>query len=335
AKLLKENGIDLEIYTANAIIRLPNASMDGIEEAFYFRLVPVKDEPERNEIEERAIVEKVVRDVAGNNKIEVVARPMTIETNLSSRQVTLILPLKDVVLPEREAEREAFLAQLGIFIEHSDGQKEVVKGKPVTYNDGLLGLEFTVSKFSTFTIINFNNHETKSPEGEATVTGSHEAYINGFPDGEFKPDEHVTRAQIAVMIARNFGYDANAPINGVPFEDVAAEHYAASAIAFVKARGIMNGYSDGRFQADETITRAEMAAVISNDLKLSAAENGKSRFEDTAGHWAQAIIEASLAAGIVEGYPDGSFKPNNQLTRAEAVVIINRMFHRGPLYGTS
>lgn len=325
AKLLRENGIDLEIFTENAIVRLPNASMEGIEGAFYFRLVPVKDEQERDEIEERATVESVVREVAGDNRIEVVARPMTIETNLSSRPVTLILPLKDVRLPENAVEREAFLSQLGIFIEHTDGEKRVVKGKPVTYSNGLLGLEFSVTKFSTFTIIDFNNDKS----------GRHQSYIVGFPDGEFKPDENVTRAQMAIMIARNLGYNANAPIDRVPFEDVAVEHYSARAIAFVEARGIMNGDPDGRFRADEAITRAEMAAVVSNYLSLNAAEIGEASFEDAEGHWAQAIIEANVAEDIIKGYPDGSFKPNNYLTRAEAVVMINQMFGRGPLYGVS
>ncbi|KWX82597.1 cell surface glycoprotein, partial [Paenibacillus riograndensis] len=323
AKLLKENGIVLEMYTENAIIRIPNASLDGIAQDFYFRLVPVKSAAERNEIEKRATLEAVVREVAGNNKIEVVARPMTIETNLSSRAVTLILPLKDVKLPANEAERNAFLAQLGIFIEHTDGQKEVVKGKAVTYKEGLLGLEFSVTKFSTFTIINFNNQ----------AAASHGAYIVGFPDGEFKPDEQVTRAQMALMIARNLGYDANAAVGSLPFGDVAVRHYAARAIAFVNTQGIMKGDPNGQFRAAAPITRAEMAAVAANYMKLAVPADGKSSFNDTAGHWAQSVIEANLTAGLFKGYPDGRFKPNAYLTRAEAVVMVNQMFDRGPLYG--
>lgn len=323
AKLLKENGIVLEMYTENAIIRIPNASLDGIAQDFYFRLVPVKSATERNEIEKRATLEAVVREVAGNNKIEVVARPMTIETNLSSRAVTLILPLKDVKLPANEAERNAFLAQLGIFIEHTDGQKEVVKGKAVIYKEGLLGLEFSVTKFSTFTIINFNNQ----------AAASHGAYIVGFPDGQFKPDEQVTRAQMALMIARNLGYDANAAVGSLPFGDVAVRHYAARAIAFVNAQGIMKGDPNGQFRAAAPITRAEMAAVAANYMKLAVSADGKSSFNDTAGHWAQSVIEANLTAGLFKGYPDGSFKPNAYLTRAEAIVMVNQMFDRGPLYG--
>ncbi|MEK3718752.1 S-layer homology domain-containing protein [Paenibacillus sp. FSL R7-0333] len=323
AKLLKENGIVLEIYTENAIVRVPNESLEGIGQDFYFRLVPVRSATERSEIEKRATLEAVVREVAKDNKIEVVARPMTIETNLSSRAVTLILPLRDVKLPANEAARNAFLAQLGIFIEHTDGTKEVVKGKAVTYKEGLLGLEFSVSKFSTFTIINFNN---QSP-------ATHVSYIVGFPDGQFKPDDRVTRSQMALMIARNLGYDANAAVGTPPFPDVAVRHYAAAAIAFVNAQGVMKGDPAGKFRGNAPITRAEMAAAAANYLKLAVPADGKSGFSDTTGHWAQAVIEANVSAGLLKGYPDGSFKPNAYLTRAEAVVIVNQMFDRGPLHG--
>ncbi|MFD2409162.1 S-layer homology domain-containing protein [Paenibacillus rhizoplanae] len=323
AKLLKENGIVLEIYTENAIIRIPNASLEGIGQDFYFRLVPVRNAAERNEIEKRATLEAVVREVAKDNRIEVVARPMTIETNLSSRAVTLILPLRDVRLPANEAARNAFLAQLGIFIEHTDSTKEVVKGKAVTYKEGLLGLEFSVSKFSTFTIINFNN---QSP-------ATHVSYIVGFPDGQFKPDDRVTRSQMALMIARNLGYDASAAVGTPPFPDVAVRHYAAAAIAFVNAQGVMKGDPAGKFRGNAPITRAEMAAAAANYLKLAVPADGKSGFSDTTGHWAQAVIEANVSAGLLKGYPDGSFKPNAYLTRAEAVVIVNQMFDRGPLHG--
>ncbi|MEK4045632.1 S-layer homology domain-containing protein [Paenibacillus sp. FSL H8-0048] len=323
AKLLKENGIILEIYTENAIVRVPNESLEGIGQDFYFRLVPVRNATERNEIEKRATLEAVVREVAKDNKIEVVARPMTIETNLSSRAVTLILPLRDVKLPANEAARNAFLAQLGIFIEHTDGTKEVVKGKAVTYKEGLLGLEFSVSKFSTFTIINFNN---QSP-------ATHVSYIVGFPDGEFKPDERVTRSQMALMIARNLGYNASAAVGNPPFPDVAVRHYAAGAIAFVSAQGVMKGDPTGKFRGAAPITRAEMAAAAANYLKLAVPADGASSFNDITGHWAQGVIAANVSAGLLKGYPDGSFKPNAYLTRAEAVVIVNQMFGRGPLHG--
>lgn len=323
-KLLLENGIDLEIYNANAIIRIPNSSLEGIEGDFYFHLVPVKDTGERKQIEEETPTEAVVREVAGDETAKVVARPMTIETNLTSRPVILTLPLKDVKLPSNEAERSAYLAQLAIFILHSDGEKEVVKGDVVTQADGKLGLQFSINKFSTFTIIHLG--------GEADI---HKAYINGFPDGEFKPNENVTRAQTALMIARNLGYQDGERVSETPFPDVPSDHYAAGAIAFVKAAGIMGGDPNGDFRPNDPVTRAEMTQLAANYLGLAVEEGDTVSFTDTVGHWAQGVIEAVHAAGTVQGYEDGSFNPRGNTSRAEAVVIINKLFKRGPLNGVS
>lgn len=138
---------------------------------------------------------------------------------------------------------------------------------------------------------------------------------------------------MALMIARNLGYDASAAVSSSPFPDVAVRHYAAGAIAFVNAQGVMKGDPAGQFRGAAPITRAEMAAAAANYLKLAVPADGQSSFNDTTGHWAQGVIEANVKAGLLKGYPDGSFKPNAYLTRAEAVVIVNQMFDRGPLYG--
>ncbi|QPR68367.1 S-layer homology domain-containing protein [Lysinibacillus macroides] len=323
-QILRDNGLDLEIATDNAHIAIPNSSMNGVDDHFYFRLVPVKKESERQAIEERARAERVVRETLASNDVHVVARPMTIETNLSSRPVVVTLPLRDVTLPTNAAERQAFLASLAVFIEHTDGEKKVVHPEVVTMQDGKLGLRFTVEKFSTFTIIQV------AKEAE----GTHTAYIQGFPDGTFGPDKNVTRAQVAFMLARILGYTEE-QVNQAPFKDVQTNHPAAGAIAFVKEQGIMNGDNAGNFHAGANITRAEMATVVSNFKELAVEENIALTFKDTKGHWAQWIIEANHAAGIINGLENDRFAPNEALTRAQAVVMINRMFERGPLHGVT
>ncbi|WP_341300181.1 S-layer homology domain-containing protein [Lysinibacillus sp. FSL H8-0500] len=323
-QILRDNGLDLEIATDNAHIAIPNSSMNGVADNFYFRLVPVKKESERQAIEERARAERVVRETLQSNDVHVVARPMTIETNLPSRPVVVTLPLKGVDLPTNAAERQAFLASLAIFIEHTDGEKKVVRPEVVTMQVGKLGLRFTVEKFSTFTIIQV------AKEAE----GTHTAYIQGFPDGTFGPDKNVTRAQVAFMLARILGYTEE-QVNQAPFKDVQTNHPAAGAIAFVKEQGIMNGDNEGNFHAGANITRAEMATVVSNFKELAVEENVSLTFKDTKGHWAQWIIEANRTAGIINGLENDRFAPNAALTRAQAVVMINRMFDRGPLYGVT
>ncbi|WP_155592051.1 S-layer homology domain-containing protein [Lysinibacillus cavernae] len=322
---LRDNGLSLEISTETGHIAILHSSMERIDDNFYFRLVPVKKESERQAIEERARVEKVVRETLQSNDVRVVARPITIETNMPSRPVQVTLPLRDVKVPTEAAARQAFLEQLAVFIEHSDGEKKVVFPEVVTMEKGELGLRFTVDKFSTFTIIQFEKPEVSE----------HEAYIKGFPNGTFGPDKNVTRAQVAIMMARILGYSEGQSVNKSPFKDVVKDHSAAGAIAFVKEQGIMNGDQHGNFHANANITRAEMAAVVANFKQLSVEEGGATTFKDTKGHWAQWVIEANRAAGIINGLEDGSFAPNAALTRAQAVVMMNRMFERGPLNGVT
>ncbi|RRJ63283.1 hypothetical protein EHV15_10385 [Paenibacillus oralis] len=323
--LLQENAIAFEMYNPNVFIQVPADSLKGLTQDFYFRLVPVKDKSERDEIEDRARTEEVVRKWAADDNIKVVARPMTIETNLPSRPVTLTLPLKGVELPDNASARAAFLKQLGIFIEHSNGEKEVVAGKAVTMPDGQLGLQFSVNHFSTFTIIDFNNGVTD---------GQHTPYIQGFPDGKFKPLENVTRGQLAAMIARNLGYVEGSYSGEAPFSDVPVTSWQAGVVAFVKEQGIMQGLPDGSFMPNQAVTRAEIATVMANYRKLAALQ-GQTSFNDIARHWAQGNINAVREAGLIEGFQDGSFKPNAYASRAEAVVMLNRMFERGPLYGVT
>ncbi|SOB90757.1 Ig-like domain-containing protein [Ureibacillus xyleni] len=154
---LKQGNINLEIFTDNARIAIPKDSLGEIQNDLYFRVVPIKEQQKQNEVKERAKQEEVVREVAGSLNINVVGRPMTIETNMPNRPVDLVLPLKDVTIPENAKEREDFFNKLGVFIEHSDGEKVFIKGEVVPYKNGELGLKFTIRKFSTFTIINMEN----------------------------------------------------------------------------------------------------------------------------------------------------------------------------------
>ncbi|MBP1988786.1 S-layer homology domain-containing protein [Paenibacillus eucommiae] len=319
--VLQKNAIDWELSTANASIRVPAESLKGLTESFYFRLVPVKNGDERKKVEERAQQDAKVRQFAGKDKIEAVARPLTVDTNLTNRSAILTLPLKDVKLPSDPQEREAFLKNLAVFVEHGDGNNEVVTGKVVTLADNTLGLQIEVDKFSklsTFTII----HKVKEAQ-------THIHYINGYPDGLIRPDGSASRAEIATMLI-NLGAAKDATAKD-GFTDVKDNHWAAQAIKLAKAAGLMSGYPDGNFQPGGTITRAEMSAIVFNYLALSKTNHAS--FTDVGtGHWASQMIAAVQAAGLISGYPDGTFQPEKEITRAEVVTILNRLFHRGPLY---
>ncbi len=319
--------VNLEIFTENIRLLIPLRSIDAFEDDLYFRVVPMKEESERKEVEERARSEQVVREAAKNDKVNVVSRPMTIETNMPNQSVTLVLPLRDVQLPTNAAERAKLLQELMIFIEHSDGEKNLVKGKIVEYKDGLLGIEFDVNKFSTFTILHM----------EDIAVDFHKAYIRGYEDGTFRPGHTVTRAEIAEMIARNLGIDDSEKAAAALFSDVSASHWAAGAIEYVKRQGLMVGDAAGAFNPNAAITRAEMAAIVARykQLMLGTEKESITAFSDITGHWAVLEIAANKQAGILSGYENGTFRPNGNLTRAEAVKVMNRMFDRGPLYEVS
>lgn len=322
-ELLKQHKIDLEIHNPNGLVVVPASSLEGREGSFYFRLVPVKNPQERQSVEQRAQTEQVVRQLSGNEAAKVVSRPMTIETNLSSRPVTLVLPLDGTKLPTNEQERAAFLKNLGVYIEHSDGTKEVVRGAVETIDSpaisgNKLGLRFGIAKFSTFTIVSLNAN-----------TGMHEAYIQGYTDGTLRPDNAVIRSEMAAMLARLGQRSGTGTAN---FPDLPQRFWALDLIGQVTEAGWMKGYVDGTFKPNGEITREEMASIVFNYLHLSQGD-ATGLFPDVrAGSWSGGIIAAVQAQGIMTG-DNGKFYPTRPLTRAEAVTILNRLFERGPLHG--
>ena len=171
-------------------------------------------------------------------------------------------------------------------------------------------------------------------EPEEEPVRFHSAYIRGFSDGTFRPNQGITRAELAVLLTRNLGFAGGSGPSS--FKDVKATHWAAAAIENVKRLGLMGGDGKGNFRPNDPVTRAEMAVIAVRYQNLRATAGAKPRFADVQpSHWAAASIEAAAAAGILDGYGDGTFRPNKALTRAEAVKVINRMFGRGPLYGVS
>lgn len=152
------------------------------------------------------------------------------------------------------------------------------------------------------------------------------SYIKGYPDGTFKPQANVTRAEAAQMFATllNGGSDFGTS-SATKFSD-ASDDWFSKAINYVVAKGLISGYPDGKFKPNDSITRAEFAQMISgyvNNEKKSAAD-----FKDVKDHWAKDAIDKLYGNKNVNGYPDGSFKPNAKITRAEAVTILNSVFNR-------
>ncbi|WP_339279747.1 S-layer homology domain-containing protein [Paenibacillus sp. FSL W8-1187] len=160
----------------------------------------------------------------------------------------------------------------------------------------------------------------------------HSRYIRGYPDGEFKPGQTLTRAEVAAVTARLSDGPADDAKAG-SFRDIRSGHWAEGYIRESAAKGYFKGGTDGRFRPDAPVTRAELVVVLSRFLGLEPGEPAGSRFLDTAGHWAEKEIEALRVGKYLNGYPDGSFRPNQPIRRDEAVALINGMLRRGPLAG--
>ncbi|AZN39276.1 X2-like carbohydrate binding domain-containing protein [Paenibacillus albus] len=308
-QVMAEGDLDLGIDTASAGILIPNASLQSYDDEAVFKFVPVKDAVKQGQIEERANKAAVVAVAVGGSEVSVIGQPVAIETNFQGRTVEVTLPVDAALIEGLEPE------QLGVYVEHSDGTTEYKQGVIVEWHGGK-GLQFTINKFSTFAIV---KHEASH----------HTAYMKGFDGGLFKPGSALTRAEMAVILSRVVTGEGTAA--EIRFNDVLPGHWAAGAIAKVTKLGFMRGFVDGTFKPDKPITRAEMAALVSA-LMTGETKHGKG-FADIAGSWAEQAILNVQGAGVMNGYEDGTFRPDKALTRAEAAAIINRALGLGPLYG--
>ena len=156
----------------------------------------------------------------------------------------------------------------------------------------------------------------------------HKAYMFGYPDGNFLPERNMTREEATAMFARLLkDYPRERRSYNIPFNDVAESDWSQQAIGFMLEKGMIKGYEDGSFRPKAAISRAEFAAMAARFDKLVAGTGNP--FSDVpAGHWAQGAIDSAAAKGWVTGYPDGSFKPERKITRAEVVNITNKMLDR-------
>ena len=167
---------------------------------------------------------------------------------------------------------------------------------------------------------------------ENVMGAAENGYVSGYPDGTFKPMQSVTRAEFASMIAKAMGYDSD-PDAGSAYPDVADDHWAKAAINFCAQNDIINGYDDGTFQPNKAITRQEAAAILNKAFELSVKYGvSTDLFPDNSSiaAWASDHVYAAKASGLMKGYEeDGTFRPNNQITRAEAASILMNAKYAG------
>ncbi|PWK13487.1 cadherin-like beta sandwich domain-containing protein [Tumebacillus permanentifrigoris] len=162
-------------------------------------------------------------------------------------------------------------------------------------------------------------------QAKVVSSGVHNPYIYGYSDGTFGPDQHITRAELAAILSRTLPDGTNSAA-APSFHDLQASHWAYSSIAKVCGLKIMVGNPDGTFHPDDIVTRAEMAVVIARLKQLPTALD--TDFTDIGGHWAQPFIAQAEHGGYLNGYPDHTYHPDQTITRAETVVVINKLLDR-------
>ena len=158
----------------------------------------------------------------------------------------------------------------------------------------------------------------------------HYAYIVGYPDSTVRPQNGITRAEVATIFFRLLT-DETRNANSTKtnsYSDVAAGAWYNHAVSTLSAMGIVKGDSHGKFNPNAPITRAEFAAIAArfDDKANTTAVD----FSDIASHWAKNEISAAANNGWINGYTDGTFRPNNKITRAEAMTLVNRVLKRLP-----
>ena len=178
-------------------------------------------------------------------------------------------------------------------------------------------------------VIDDKNHGENA--GQPTLnTQDHDAYLLGYEDGTVRPEGSITRAEVATIFFRLLTDESRDKFwsQTNDYTDVPADAWYNSAVSTLSNAGILDGYEDGTFRPDGNITRAEFATITARFLE--ASYDGGNCFPDIDGHWAAEYINEAANAGIVDGYEDGTFRPQQNITRAEAVTMVNRTVDRHP-----
>ncbi|MBQ3262560.1 MAG: S-layer homology domain-containing protein [Oscillospiraceae bacterium] len=255
------------------------------------------------------------------------------DSNIYSGEQTRTLSVSRTTVPLQNEEYFYFcIATIG----HKNGDTES-EGDRITYTSPeakLTILKDSAPVETTEPTTEPTTQPTAQPTGPVLDNVTHNSYLSGYPDGTVHPNAGITRAEVATIIyrlmteeTRTFYYTR---VNA--FSDVPSFEWFNDQISTLARASVLGGYPDGSFHPNSPITRAELATILTRLTVLEKTETEVTpvNFKDLAGHWAAANIRNAAANGWVNGYPDGTFRPDQNVTRAEAVTMVNRMLGRNP-----
>ena len=211
---------------------------------------------------------------------------------------------------------------------------------PVQVENTGTHVKFTVSRagFSPFVLVwdEYNTPITPIPEPDNSPVGlnteDHVAYIIGYEDGTVRPGANITRAEVATIFFRLLTDETRESYwsQSSGFTDVASGAWYNNAVSTLTRAGILDGYEDGSFRPNASITRAEFTKIAVSFFKHAggASSNPFNDVPDSA--WYAEFVKAAAELGLIDGYEDGTFRPNAPITRAEACTIVNRTLGRAP-----
>ncbi|MDO4541768.1 MAG: S-layer homology domain-containing protein, partial [Bacillota bacterium] len=174
--------------------------------------------------------------------------------------------------------------------------------------------------------------ETPDPPPPDLNRKDHFGYLIGRGDNGVQPEAEITRAEVATIFFRMLTDDSRAQYwaQDNPFTDVTKDNWFNNAVSTLCNSGVLQGYPDGTFRPNAFITRAEFATIATRFYRGNPENYEMAGFTDTAKHWAKNFINKAAEIGIINGYPDGSFKPDSNITRAEATQLMNNVLLRAP-----
>ena len=219
---------------------------------------------------------------------------------------------------------------------YSSGTKVTLDKTPTRESYTFTGWYADKALTQKITSVTMNSDKTVYAGWEATgvpdkLNGDdHFAYVIGYPDGKVHPEGNISRAETATIFFRLLKADirdGNLTADN-DFSDVSDGQWHNKAVSTMAKLGIVKGRRADSFDPDASITRAEFAAICAR-FNTKPVENSGS-FSDISGHWAENEIERAAAFGWISGYPDGTFRPDARITRAEAMTMINRVLCRMP-----
>ena len=219
---------------------------------------------------------------------------------------------------------------------YSSGTKVTLNKTPTRESYTFTGWYADKALTQKITSVTMNSDKTVYAGWEATgvpdkLNGDdHFAYVIGYPDGKVHPKGNISRAETATIFFRLLKADIRDGnlTAGNEFSDVSDGQWHNKAVSTMAKLGIVKGRRADSFAPDASITRAEFAAICAR-FNTKPVENSGS-FSDISGHWAENEIERAAAFGWISGYPDGTFRPDARITRAEAMTMINRVLCRMP-----